>query len=261
VTTVLGAPPLAGRVIAVTRPAERAGTLVAALERLGARVIACPAIATVPPTSYDALDAALGRLPTFDWIALTSVTAVDAVAARREALGTSAPLGDGPRVAAVGASTAAAARTAFGRCDLVPRLQTADGLVDAWPRPFGARVLFPCAERARDALPIGLRRRGAVVECVVAYRTVSADGALDDVARLASIGGVDAMVVASPSAARAVARALGTAGAPAPRLVCIGPATAAACGDAGLPVSAVAASPSDDGLVTATVGCFGDPTP
>jgi porphobilinogen synthase len=124
------------------------------------------------------------------------------------------------------------------------------------PRAFGARVLFPCADRARDALPVGLRARGARVECVVAYRTVSSDDALDDVARRAADGAVDAVLLASPSSARALARSLGRAGAPAPRVACIGPATAAACRDAGLAVDAVAASPSDDGLAAAAVQCL-----
>ena len=69
---------LAGRVIAVTRPAERAGALAAALEALGATVLACPAIEVAPPPSYDALDAALLRLAEYDWLALTSVAAVAA---------------------------------------------------------------------------------------------------------------------------------------------------------------------------------------
>ena len=250
--------PLAHRVVAVTRPVERAAALCSALEALGATVIACPAIAVAPPTSYDALDEALGRLATYDWLALTSVAAVDAVADRLAARGGDprASLGTRPRVAAVGAATADAARARLGRCDLVPTRHTADGLVAAWPRPAGALVLFPCADRARDALPVGLRGRGARVECVVAYRTVAVDDALNDVARRASDGEVDAVLLASPSAAQALARALGRAGARAPALVCIGPATAQACRDLGLAVSSVAASPSDDGLVAATLACL-----
>jgi uroporphyrinogen-III synthase len=250
---------LAGRVIAVTRPEDRTRALAAALEALGATVLACPAIEVAPPSSYDALDAALARLAEYDWLALTSTAAVDAVADRLAVLGVA--LGAGPRVAVVGAASAEAARARLGRCDLVPALQTADGLVAAWPRPAGARVLFPCADRARDALPVGLRGRGARVECVVAYRTLSTDGALDDVARRALGHGVDAVLLASPSAAQGLARALGRVGAPSPALVCIGPATAQACRDLGLAVASVAASPSDDGLVAAALACLsGEPS-
>lgn len=244
-----GTLPLAGRTIAVTRPAERAASLVRALEALGADVIACAAIAIEPPASYDALDAALARIAEFHWLALTSVAAADAVADRLHA--TARTLGD-VRIASVGEATAAAARARLVRCDLVPRLQTADGLAAALPLAAGARVLFPCADRARDALPIGLRRRGAHVECVVAYRTATRDDAMDDVAHRA----VDAALLASPSAARALARALGRVGAAVPRLVCIGPATAHECRALGFDSFTVATTPSDEGLVDATVRCL-----
>jgi uroporphyrinogen-III synthase len=247
------AAPLAGRAIGVTRPAERAASLVATLEALGAAVVACPAIAVQAPASYTALDDALARLADFDWIAVTSVAAVAAVADRLRAAGHDpiATLGTGPRVAVVGEATAAAARAQLGRCDLVPPSQTADGLAAAFPRPFRTRVLFPCADRARDAFPAGMRARGALVESVVAYCTVLDAHALGDLAQRAAAGTLDAVLLASPSAADALASALGRIGAPVPRLVCIGPATAARCRDLGFDVAAVASSPNDDALAVA----------
>ncbi|MDF1502402.1 uroporphyrinogen-III synthase [Roseisolibacter sp. H3M3-2] len=247
---------LSGRRVAVTRPRERMAGLVAALEALGAEVLAAPAVEIAPPESWAALDDALARVATFDWVALTSVAAVEAVADR---LGRTLPYG--VRVAAVGAATARAARERLGRVDLVPATQTADELAEAVPGARGARVLFPAADRARDALPAVLKARGALVERVVAYRTLPASpDALTAAAPADAAGTLDAVVLASPSAAQAVARACG---APlreprGPRIVCIGPATAQACAQLGLAVSAVAASPSDDALVGALCGCFSD---
>lgn len=248
--------PLLGRRIAVTRPRERMAPLVAALESLGARVLAAPAIAVAPPASWAALDDALARLLDFDWLALTSASAVDAVAERLALLDERPAL---PPVAVVGAATARAAQARLGRVDLVPALHTADGLADALPRPRGTRVLFPAADRARDALPTVLRARGATVERVVAYRTLPAPpDALAECAAAADAGTLDAVVLASPSAAQAVARACGAAlhDAPAPLVVCIGPATARACEGLGLRVAAVAAQPSDEALVRALCACL-----
>lgn len=245
------AAPLAGRRVAVTRPRERAAALVAALEALGAEVLAAPAIAVAPPDSYAPLDAALGALARYDWLALTSAAAVDAVAERLAAVG--ARLDDRTRVAVVGQATARAAQARLGRVDLVPAVHAADGLADALPSVRGARVLFPCADRARDALPTVLRARGAYVDRVVAYQTAEAPpDALADFAAAADAGALDAVLVASPSAAAALARACGGA-AGRLRAVCIGPTTANACRALALPVAAVAAQPTDAALVDALV--------
>jgi uroporphyrinogen-III synthase len=245
--------PLAGRRVAVTRPRARAGALVAALEALGAEVLTAPAIVVEPPASYEALDAALDGAAGYDWLALTSAAAVDAVADRLAARGAAlAPAP--PRVAAVGDATAAAARARLGRVDLVPAVHAADGLADALPGVRGARVLFPCADRARDALPAVLRARGATVDRVVAYRTVDAPpDALAAVAACAVAGTLDAVLVASPSAAAALARACPAGAAARLLAVCIGPTTADACRALGVPVAALAARPTDAALVDALV--------
>jgi uroporphyrinogen-III synthase len=101
-----------------------------------------------------------------------------------------------------------------------------------------------------------LRARGARVDRVVAYRTVDAPAdALAEFAAAARAGALDAVLVASPSAAGALVRALG--GGPAAlagvRLVCIGPTTADACRALGAPVAAVALEPTDAALVEAVV--------
>ncbi len=258
--------PLAGRTVAVTRPRERAPALVTALESLGATVLAAPAIAVLPPTDFGPLDAALGQLAAprtpddaYDWLTLTSAAAVDAVSERLDRLGLRFPLDGRTRVGVVGQATARAARLQLGRVDVVPTLHTADGLAAALPRSWGARVLFPCADRARDALPSLLSARGARVARVIAYRTVDAPpDALAEFAAAAAGGALDVVLVASPSAASALVRALASAGvAPAAcAAVCIGPTTADACRARGLHVAAVAREPTDDALVAATLDCL-----
>src|SRR5262249_53690881 len=109
--------------------------------------------------------------------------------------------------------------------------------------------LLPTSDRGRTVLPDGLRARGAVVDVVVAYRTIAPEGlerALAECLR----GGVDAAVFASPSAVQGGAEALPEGVAP-PSAVGIGPTTEAAAHAAGFAVLAVAAPSTTEGLVDA----------
>ena len=132
------------------------------------------------------------------------------------------------RVAAIGHATA----SAWGEADLVARVATQEGLLEALPRPAG-RVLFAGAEGARRLLAEEL---GA--EFLALYRT--------RLLRPPDPPRGDLGVVASPSAARAFAAL--ELGVP---VVSIGPQTTAAARAAGLVVAAEASSPSVEAIVSA----------
>ncbi|HEY4087227.1 MAG TPA: uroporphyrinogen-III C-methyltransferase, partial [Bryobacteraceae bacterium] len=68
--------PLFGKKIVVTRAAEQAGALTSILHQLGADVVELPTIEIQPAADYAALDAALGRLPAYNWLIFTSVNGV-----------------------------------------------------------------------------------------------------------------------------------------------------------------------------------------
>jgi len=68
--------PLAARRIVITRAAEQAGEFADLLRSFGAEVLEFPTIAFRPPESFEALDAALGRLAGYDWVIFTSVNGV-----------------------------------------------------------------------------------------------------------------------------------------------------------------------------------------
>ena len=78
------------------------------------------------------------------------------------------------RLAAIGPATAAALRARGVRVALVPDEYRAEGLLRAFKveRWRGKRVLLARAANAREVLPRELRRRGARVDVVEAYRTV-----------------------------------------------------------------------------------------
>src|SRR5262245_18858624 len=68
--------PLFGRRIVVTRPRAQAAAFIDALAAAGADVIPCPTIEIIPPETWTALDGAIGRIESYDWIVLTSVNGV-----------------------------------------------------------------------------------------------------------------------------------------------------------------------------------------
>ncbi|HEX2045129.1 MAG TPA: uroporphyrinogen-III synthase [Gaiellaceae bacterium] len=164
------------------------------------------------------------RVEGYDWLVVTSRAGV-AELFRRLA----GPL---PRVAAIGPGTAEALRERGVEPALVARDSTQEGLARELPSPAG-RVLFAGAEGARDVLV-----RELAADFLPLYRTVPL--------RPAAFPAGDVVVVASASAARALAEA-----APGRACVSIGPVTSRAARERGLRVAAEATTPDVEGLVRA----------
>ena len=164
------------------------------------------------------------RVADYDWVVLTSGNAVECLLARLE--------GDLPRVAAIGPRTADALRERGVEPDLVPRESTQEGLAAEFPRPPG-RVLFAGAEGARDVLA---KQLGA--DTLPLYRTVEL--------RPQRFPEVDVVVLASPSAVRALAALRRDV-----QCVAIGPITAAEARRLGLTVAAEAESPTPEEIARA----------
>src|SRR5215472_17603163 len=97
--------PLAGVRILVGRARHQARTLSAGLKFLGAEVIEIPFIEIRPPKSYKPLDAALKRIANYDWLILTSVNGVDALAERMRKLRIRRAKLQHLKVAAIGPAT------------------------------------------------------------------------------------------------------------------------------------------------------------
>jgi uroporphyrinogen-III synthase len=250
---------LTGRRVAVTRAAAQAADLLALLRERGAEPLACPTIAVQPPESYAALDAAIRTLDRYDWAAFTSANAVTAFADRLDAVGRKVPAT--LRLAAVGLGTAHMLATRVRAPDFVPRTPLAEALGAEMEDVAGLRVLFPRGDQASGALASALRARGAVVDDVVAYRTVAGDGT-EELARLVREGSVDAILFMSASSVHHLVDVLQPPdGAPplgrhGPAVICIGPETARAAADAGVDVSAVAVEKTTSGIVDAAERWF-----
>lgn len=251
---------LAGRRIAVTRAPAQAADLVALLRERGAEPLACATIAVQPPDSYARLDAAVRALDRYDWVVFTSANAVTAFTDRLTILGAAVPTM--LRLAAVGLATGRVLAERLRPPDFVSRTSLAEALGAEMNDVDGRRVLFPHGDLASDALASALRRRGAVVDEVVAYRTVVGDGT-GDLAQLVREGAVDAILFMSASSVRHLLDALTPpAGAPPlglrpPAVFCIGPETARTAAESGLEVSAVAVEKTASGIVDAVEQWFG----
>jgi uroporphyrinogen III methyltransferase/synthase len=156
--------------------------------------------------------------------------------------------------AAVGATTARALTEQGVRVDCVPSSSRGDAIPDAMSRLGslqGRRVLLARADAAGKALPAKLAEMGAVVDDVVAYRTVSGPEASRRVLKEAMKDpDVEAIIFASGSAVRGIVELAGPKAGAVRRLraVTIGPKTSAAARELGFEVAGEARTQDAEGL-------------
>ena len=287
---------LAGLRVAVTRSADRAGGLLSALTDAGADPVLVPVI-DFEVGDHDVLGDALHRLAAgeYRWLVISSITTVRALKQWCEGAETSLAelIPTGTKVATIGPTSVAVLQAEGVRAELAPLdLQSAAGLVALWP-PFraddggNARVLLPQSNLAGPALADGLAAKGWTPETVTAYRTVdypategmrltavlhrASPGPANhqashplltpaQAAREVQEGAINAVVLASGSAARRVAATM----APLPDaclVVAIGQPTRAEAERLGLRVAATAVHPTPAGLVAALAAAVQQSTP
>ncbi len=251
-STPAGAP-LSGQRILITRPREQAGAFVRGVEALGARAVVFPTVAILPLADSADLDRAIRGLPEQDWLVFTSANGVRHFLARCEALACMDGL-RGLAIAAIGPQTARLLEERGLAVSLVPREYRAEGILSALgaERARGRRFLLPRVAGARDVLPDTLRRWGAQVDVVEAYRNEAVGRGAGRL--LEVLGQVDWATFTSPSTVNAFMDLLVGVNASIPaavRVACIGPITADAARGRGLDVAAVAQEYTIPGLIQA----------
>ncbi|HOG28610.1 MAG TPA: uroporphyrinogen-III C-methyltransferase [Vicinamibacterales bacterium] len=230
--------PLFGRRIVVTRPREQARELVDLLEDQGAQVVLAPTVRLAPAGDGSELDEVCAGIGAFDWVVLPTLTGAEVFLRRL----TTAPhdIRDlkGVGLCAIGQSSAERL-AAFGlRADIAPPELRPDALVEALAARKGVRgrqVLLVQAEGARDLLAAELRKAGAEVREVGAYRierVLPGDPGEPDLYKMLLEQQIDVVTFVSPSTVRefvdihgadAVADVLRTT-----LVACVGPVTAQA---------------------------------
>ncbi len=165
--------PLSGVRVLVGRARHQASALSRGLKALGADVIEIPFIEIRKPRSYKPLDAVLKRIEKYDWLILTSVNGVDALAARMKKLHISPSALSHVQIAAIGPATGAQIESLGLKVAVVPKRYIAESVVHSLRgKVEGRRVLLSRAKVARDVIPRELREMGAKVDVVETYETV-----------------------------------------------------------------------------------------
>jgi uroporphyrinogen-III synthase len=165
--------PLIDTRVLVTRTRKQAGTLSTMLRQQGAVVLEVPTIELRPPRSWAQLDKALRRHEGFDWLILTSVNGVEALAARCRKLRLPIRKLSRLKIAAIGPATRKAIEQHGLKVDVVPSEYVAEAVVEKLRHGVKSKqVLLVRAAVARDVIPLELKKAGAEVKVVEAYRTM-----------------------------------------------------------------------------------------
>jgi uroporphyrinogen III methyltransferase/synthase len=258
--------PLFGKRVLVTRPRDQAADLVHRLEGMGAEAIEAPMIRIEPPEDYGPLDEACMRVGEFNWIVFSSANAVDAFIERLLHTPRDLRALRNALLCAVGPATRDRLANFGLKVDLVPAEHRAEGVVRAISEANdvrGLRVLLPRADIGRELIGDELRRQGAEVTEVVAYRTVIAEPEREgepDIYRMLLERRIDVVTFTSASAVRNFVRVLGAEPAAdllrATIVASIGPVTAEAAALANIETSIMPTDHTVPALVDAIVKYF-----
>jgi uroporphyrinogen III methyltransferase/synthase len=193
--------PLAGKRILITRARGQSAGFITDLRNLGAEVIEFPTIEIVPPISWRKLDQAIEQLESYDWIIFTSVNGVNFFWQRLSDRGLDPYLPSSLNVCAIGPATAYQLKEKGFLVHYTPKEFIAEAILKGFEKMAikGKRILLARSKVARNILPKGLRKMGAEVDVVEAYRTVKTKGGSKRLTKLLIDGGIDAITFTSSS--------------------------------------------------------------
>jgi uroporphyrinogen III methyltransferase / synthase len=247
--------PLFGKKIIVTRDRGQSPLLAEPLEALGAEVLFVPVIEIVEATEKNSLEQAIAKLDSYDWLIFTSVNGVRHFVEALDRAKTTDLRSLRAKLCAIGPATKAAIEALHLRVDVMPKEYVAESLLEALAGEDlkGQRVLLPRAAVARDLVPLALTERGAQIDVVEAYRTVTPVDAAEK-ARAALLRKPDWVTFTSSSTVKNLVEALGgreaaLAALRGVKIASIGPITSATAREFGLTVDAEAQPHTIEGLV------------
>jgi uroporphyrinogen III methyltransferase/synthase len=244
--------PLFGQRIVVTRARGQAESLSAKLRALGAEAIELPTIEILPALDSEPLDRAIANLGSYDWLIFTSANGVRFFLERLDQSSTDLRALRA-RICAIGPATRAALEALHLKVDLIGDDYVAEGLLKALEAHdlAGKRILLPRAAVARDLLPIELKRRGALVEVVEAYRTAAPERGFDQIDK------PDWITFTSSSTVQNFVAMAGATALSAIKVASIGPVTSATARKLEIEVTVEAKVYTTDGLVEAILAASG----
>jgi uroporphyrinogen III methyltransferase / synthase len=200
--------PLFGRKILVTRAREQASEFSDLLSQNGAEPVEFPTIEVVPPRSFRALDQAIEKLSQYHWVIFTSMNGVLFFLQRLKKVGKDIRALKDVKICAIGPRTAEEIQRFGVKVELVPEEYQAEGIIEKMDghNLKKKRILLPRAEVAREILPQELRRSGASVDIVTAYRTVKPTKNVKPVKKLLQAKEISVITFTSSSTVRNFAK-------------------------------------------------------
>jgi len=243
---------LDGVPVIVTRSKAQAGALSELIAKRGGEPIEIPTLsveAVKPAVVAEACEELSEGA--YDWVIFTSTNGVNMTLAAL-----SGPLHVGTtRVAAVGLASKEALEQHGVRTDLVPALQTSEGLLEALLQMGvgrGSRCLLLTAELTRGVLTRGLTEAGAIVDEVTVYRTKASEGSVSELNTLLARNPAGYLTFASGSAAKSFFALIdGVSAIAGWKVACIGPVTANVVRAAGVNVEVLPKNSTIEELVAA----------
>jgi uroporphyrinogen III methyltransferase / synthase len=249
--------PLFGKGIVITRPERQADDLAALLQKEGAHTIHFPTIKIVPPQSWQSLDAALNNLIDYNWLIFTSANGVQYFFERLFELDKDIRELQGIKICCIGPATALQVKKMGIKIELIPESYVSESILQSFAKikMQGQKVLIPRAAQARDVLPEGLKKMGAVVDVVTAYATVNSGQKKEKLIELIRDKLVDVITFTSSSTVTNFLEIMGTDYSLPSRIkiACIGPITAATARKAGFKVDIQQEEYTMQGLVKALI--------
>jgi uroporphyrinogen III methyltransferase / synthase len=248
----------------VTRAIEQTADLLARLTSRGAVPISLPLVSFAPPEDDAPLDAALDQLKSFDWIVFTSANAVHAITTRAETRNRPAPRTEEmPQVAVVGPATKSEATAAGFPVTYVAKTHLGTALAEELgERLRNKSVFLPRSDRANPDLPVALRKLGANLTEVIAYRTFAPADTTRARANAVLDGEADAILFFSPSAVHNFADLAGRVRLAAAQeklaVIAVGPITASALREIGVHRISIAADTTTAAVVDALTAHFAE---
>src|SRR4030042_175821 len=248
---------LFGLGVVITRPERQADDLARLLAEQGANPISFPTIKMVGPSDWRQLDAALKKIDKYAWIIFTSANGVQFFFKRLLDKGKDIRDLKGIKICCIGPATAKQIEDRGIKVDLVPDEFIAEGILNSFAAMNlrDKKILLLSAAIARDILPEGLKKRGASVAVVAAYRTLNSGRKKEELEELFAENKVDVITFTSSSTVTNYVKIMGADYSLPPhvQIACIGPVTAATAKKAGFKIDIQQEEYTMEGLVQSLV--------
>ncbi|MGC8754402.1 MAG: uroporphyrinogen-III synthase [Thermosulfidibacteraceae bacterium] len=240
--------PLMNKKILVTRPLDSVDEFVKLLEKEKAIPVIFPTIETVPCELKEDDLKKIRSIDSYDVIIFTSARGVDFFFRILESLGLTYP--PGKVTFAIGPATKRKLEEYKVEGVSIPEEYVAEGILELLDDVGDKRILIPRALRAREVLPVELKKRKAIVDVIPIYDTVT-----KRYSSLPDFFSLDVLTFTSPSTFKAFVEIVGDEAArkllSSKIVASIGPITSKAIRDYGFHVQIESKVHTVEGLVRA----------